>query len=264
MEESLVVLKECGAHYLLLGHSQAPLSDEIQEIGSRMNHTLQTVPVTILANAPTDLATLKLSIADSAFPTDRPSLLIHTTGTSGPPKKVVHTRRLFDRVFPTHPNDLILMHENLDWISATVTITIRVLTGAKGEIMPTNPAPAVIWARLRQGGVTGLAGHSFFWQNLGRYYLEHIEIISAPEKEPFIRGAHGVVRPFIAGSAPEPWLLPFWKHTFERNIQAGYVATELGVITMMTSPDSDPHVEVCSPTMPNIYLGVVFHKVNLK
>jgi malonyl-CoA/methylmalonyl-CoA synthetase len=121
---------------------------------------------------------------------------------------------------------------------------VRILTGSQGEIVPTYPNPAVIWARLRQGGITSVAGVSYFWEQLAKYFSENLDQLPAEEREHYIKGANGVARSYIAGSAPAPWLLPFWKKTFNRIIQVGYVATELGVLTMMTPPNPETFIEV--------------------
>lgn len=223
-----------------------PLTDEIKSSAARLEHPLEVVPVMVKSVAPADPSALSLSIDEqTVIPDHRPSLLIHTTGTSGPPKSVIHLRRLFNHKFPpSSPTDLILIYESLDWISANITILVRVLTGSQGEIISTYPGPAAIWARLRQGGITSVAGVAHFWEQLGKYFLDHLDNLPATEREEYVTGAHTVARPYIAGAAPAPWLLPFWRKTFGRDIQVGYVATELGVITMMTSPNAEQFIEV--------------------
>jgi malonyl-CoA/methylmalonyl-CoA synthetase len=177
------------------------------------------------------------------IPPDSPALVIRTTGTTGTAKNVVHTRRLFYRTPPAQPGDLILIQQNLDWISGTVSILVRVLSGAKAEVLPTNPGPAAIWERLRRGGVTSLTDHSWFWVKLATYFQEHIETLPETERAEYVRGAQGLRWAFIVGTPPPLWLLGFWKEVFGCVLRVGYVATELGAVTLMTSADEE-YIEV--------------------
>lgn len=247
LEYTWHLVQKCQTSAIVLGAQQMPLSTDIKNLAARQAYPVEIVEVKTKLPAPDSLSSLNLSInQDQVIPEHRPSLIIHTTGTSGAAKSVVQTRRLFSRKFPPgSPNDRILVYENLNWMSANITLMVRILTGSQGDVLPPYPGPAIIWERLRKGGITSVAGVAPFWEELGKYFKEHLDRLPAGEREEYVRGANTIERPYVAGSAPAAWVIPFWKDTFDRDIQAGYVATELGVITLLTTPGTG-YIEVCS------------------
>lgn len=145
----------------MLGAQQLPLSTKIKTSAANLGHPIEVVPVKIKQSAPANLADLNISInEDQVIPDHRPSLLIHTTGTASPPKSVIYKRRLFNRKFSPTPNDRILVYESLDWISANITLLVRIVTATQGDILPTYPGPAVIWERLRTDVAGIIAPHT--------------------------------------------------------------------------------------------------------
>ena len=131
LKKGLQVLKECESNTILARPQQTPLREEIKNRAECKNYPMQIIPLTILKAAPADISGLNLHIDQKqAVSAGRLSLVIRTTGTTGGPRSVIHTRRLFYRPFQARPDDLILIHENLDWISGTVSVTMHVLTGS--------------------------------------------------------------------------------------------------------------------------------------
>ncbi|OJJ85466.1 uncharacterized protein ASPGLDRAFT_168610 [Aspergillus glaucus CBS 516.65] len=240
------MLQKFQASAVVLGAQQLPLTAGIKASAASRDHALGIVPVKIKQPAPADLAALNLSIKeDQVIPEHRPSLLVHTSGTATSPKSVVQTRRLINLKFPpTSPNDRLLVYETMNWISAHVNLLVRIVTASQCDILPTYPGPAVIWEHLRQNRITSFAGVAHTWGEMGKYFLEHLDKLPAGEREEYVRGAQAIQRPFLASASPPAWLLPFWKKTFDRDIQIGYVATELGVISMLTTPGTD-HIKRC-------------------
>jgi malonyl-CoA/methylmalonyl-CoA synthetase len=236
LEEGLQVLKECESNTILTGPQQTPLCEELKNRAECENYPMQVIPLTILKTAPADISGLNLHIDEKqAVSAGRPSLVIRTTGTTGGPKSVVQTRRLFYRSSQARSDDLILIHENLDITSAAVSIMMRVLSGCKGEVLPTNPGPAAIWERLKKGGMTSLTDHSWFWEHLARHFQEHISSLPFSERSQYVQGVQSLRWACIVGTPPPPWLLAFWRETFGHTLQVGYVATELGVVALSTS-----------------------------
>lgn len=222
-----------------------PQCDEIKTLAEHQGYRLQIIPLAILKTGALESNPDFTIDGKQTIPPTRPSLVIRTTGTTGGPKSVVHTRRLFHRAFPSKPDDLILIHENLDWISGSVSVMMRVLGGAAGEVLPTNPGPAAIWERLRRGGVTSLTDHSWFWEGLARHFRLHIAVLpDEKEREEYVRAARSLRWAFVVGTPPPPSLLAFWEGTFGAKLQVGYVATELGAVALSTSA-TEPYVEVC-------------------
>ncbi|KAK4096247.1 acetyl-CoA synthetase-like protein [Parathielavia hyrcaniae] len=262
-EENLQVLRECQVSGILTGPEQLASCQALTDLGEAQGYPLQLIPLQIpslmsvggadtaaeLAKPQADTTGIHVNKMQTISP-DRPALVIRTTGTTGGPKSAVHTRRLFYRTMPGQAGDLTLIHENLVWISGTVAIMLRVLSGSRGEILPTNPGPAAIWERLRRGGVTRLTGYSWFWERLAEHFQQHIAPLpddddaegTSCRREEYIRGARGLRSALITGTPPPPWLLAFWKSAFGRVLHVGFVATELGEVALMTS-SRDEYIE---------------------
>lgn len=84
--------------------------------------------------------------------------------------------------------------------------------------------------------MTQITDYARFWEDLADYFRKEIAPLSEEERAPYVRGAQGLRKPMITGSAPTPALMQFWKETSGRYIMIGYVATELGEIALMSMP----------------------------
>ncbi|KAF7592117.1 hypothetical protein BBP40_000665 [Aspergillus hancockii] len=111
--------------------------------------------------------TPQISIDPSiTFSLDLPVIALFSSGTTGPPKEIVTAH------------------------GASLThVTTIVLRGIQLDILGPGSGAERIWERLRQGGVTNLAGSAGFWISLIEYFQQRLTRLSSEELEPYLDSA---------------------------------------------------------------------------
>lgn len=245
-EEMFYLLQTCNAVCILADQQCLPLAAECQKHAAAQGVDITVLPINF-KNASSKKHTnshlcfeidQKLTIAPH-----RPALMLYTSGTSGPPKGVVHTRRLFNDMHSlSNPDEVVLSHTPPHWASGLVTLIGSVLGGARTEIVPQNAK--AIWGRLREGGVTSLGGSPRFWANMRTYFQDHLSHLPPEERNAYVREFQSLNQAATRGSMPDPGLLRFWREKLGRRLHVCYGITELGSTAMRTSNDTDVNLEV--------------------
>ncbi|KAE8382716.1 acetyl-CoA synthetase-like protein [Aspergillus bertholletiae] len=174
------------------------------------------------------------------LPTNRPAIALFSSGTTGPPKGIIHGLGFFtEKIGPLGAEDaLVLAHRPMHYAASLASTIATILRGVRLEISPLGSSPQYIWERLRQGGVTNLAGSAGFWVSLMEYYLQNIAILPLNERQAYVDGARGLRVAICSGVMAMPSTKIFWKEIRGRPLQVVWGSTE-SALGLKTSTDID-------------------------
>ncbi|KAF2719385.1 acetyl-CoA synthetase-like protein [Polychaeton citri CBS 116435] len=190
---------------------------------------------------------------DMAISSDRyldengPSVVIFTSGTTGPPKGSVKRRAfIFDTAlgvadhYQFSRNDTVLH-----------LLPVHHATGIGVMVFPSLVAGALIefkstggfssewtWKRWREGGVTVFSGVPTIYMRMKRYYEDCISLLPANERDSYIEGARQL-RCCLCGTSalPKP-IADFWTVMLGKPILLRYGATEIGAVFKVRMNDA--------------------------
>ncbi|OOQ87248.1 hypothetical protein PEBR_18219 [Penicillium brasilianum] len=222
--------EQCDSTLMIVGSKHPEVALKIQAYRHVVSHrTIQSIPVTRRDRSEHQVDIIHLD--DSIdLPSDRPGLVVFTSGTTGPPKGAVLPRcSLYPRQPCTPENRLIkLCDRPAHWIGGYVGLFPLLLSGHGIEILPPGSPAVDYWELLRQQRVTRVTWGPMMFSQLKQYYEDHLRLLPEAELEPYLQGAR-VIQGLRAGSAmPAPVLLDFWQKMVGKPLQMGYSATEAG------------------------------------
>jgi malonyl-CoA/methylmalonyl-CoA synthetase len=245
-EEALYFMQKCKSTTILASRDHLELGAQLQHHAT--SNGLPTTLLPIHTNlSPTIDPTSPLIAVSPAIEISphRPGLLLFTSGTTGPPKGVIHARRLFYNMRrASSSTDVFLSHCPPHWIGGTLPLIRHPLAGVRVEMIPSDPS--VIWNRLRDGGVTIFLGPPRLWTLMMRHFQDRIATnLPSDVVDAYVRGARQLRVAHVTGSMPYNALLRFWREDIGRPLQVSYGSTELGGRGLTVTADTDITLEVC-------------------
>jgi malonyl-CoA/methylmalonyl-CoA synthetase len=185
--------------------------------------------------------TQQVSIDPSiTLPSNRPVIALFSSGTAGPPKGIIHALRYFTaNIGPLGPEEaLVLAHRAMHFGASLTSVITTILRGIRLDILRPDSSPEQVWERLRQGGVTNLAGSAGFWVSLMEHFQQRLAGLPSQELQPYLDGARGLRVANCSGVMAMPSTKLFWKEIRGRPLQMVWGSTESS-IGLKTSSDVD-------------------------
>ncbi|KAJ5219193.1 NRPS-like protein biosynthetic cluster [Penicillium cinerascens] len=180
--EASHILQQCDARYLLATSELASLAAQIKQefdIPSLIIDSNEDV----VAAADNNLLLVESYTLDStlAVSEETPSILFFTSGTTGPPKGVLHARKTINKyarqVEAPEPNDeLCIIPRGAFWSLYFTKLFQMLLTGIRVEIHNFGRNYNLIWEKLRERTATKIVLSPTFWYGMMIYFQRHISV----------------------------------------------------------------------------------------
>ncbi|GIK06541.1 putative NRPS-like protein biosynthetic cluster [Aspergillus viridinutans] len=242
-EEAHNLLQRCNSSSILAAPQSLKRAIEIQQyVDSQQDGgKVAIVPITIKCSA-VSVPQVEIDKEMTIAPT-RPSLVLFTSGTTGPPKGVVHDRTIFYTSPGLTPDDVLLSHRPVHWVSGTLPLIKGLMEGSRVEI--TEPDVQVIWERLRKGGVTLLTCGPPMYTKLMKHFQEGLNVLSPEERDEYVRGARGLRLARVSGQVSAPSMLRFWREVIGKPLTVCYGSTEMASRALQGTAHTDAYIDRC-------------------
>jgi malonyl-CoA/methylmalonyl-CoA synthetase len=228
------MLQQCKASYLLVGPEQVDLGRRVQEEVSIPTFLIQGQVQDDSVLQSTKVYTLDPSLAVDE---DCPSILFFTSGTTGPPKGVLHARKTINkyaRMAEAGPNDEVcLIPSGAFWSVYFTKVFQMLLTGVRIEIQNFGRNYNLIWDKLREKTATKIVLSPTFWYGMMHYYQESISKLPEPVVREYVEGVQYLRDACATGAMPSAKLKEFWqKLRGGRPLKVLYGSTETQEISV--------------------------------
>jgi malonyl-CoA/methylmalonyl-CoA synthetase len=153
--------------------------------------------------------------ATLALASETPSILFFTSGTTGPPKGVLHARRTINKyalASATEAQDEIcLIPRGTFWSIYFTKLFQMLLLGVRIEIQNFGRNYDLIWEKFRQKGGTKIVLSPTFWHGMMTHYKTHIALLEEGERAQYVEGFRFLRDVYVTGAMPSAGLKEFWR-----------------------------------------------------
>jgi malonyl-CoA/methylmalonyl-CoA synthetase len=248
--EASYILQQCDARYLLATSELASFAAQIKEqvkIPSLIIESNEDAADNNLL--PVTSYTLDPALAVSE---ETPSILFFTSGTTGPPKGVLHARRTInkyarqDATAPQSNDELCIIPRGAFWSIYFTKLFQMLLTGIRVEIHNFGRNYYLIWEKLREQTATKIVLSPTFWYGMMVYFQRHLSVeLPRDVVDEYVMGAQYLRDACATGAMPSGRVKEFWREIRGgRPLKVLYGSTETQEIAMCDMESEDVEVRL--------------------
>lgn len=206
------IIRHCQAQILLVGPEGYDLALDISA-----ETPITSIAIRGQATDPASLPPVTWYDLDKnlAVSEETPSILFFTSGTTGPPKGVLHSRRTINKYAYAATieadDEICLIPRGTFWSIYFTKLFQMLLLGVRIEIQNFGRNYDLIWEKFRQKGGTKIVLSPTFWYGMMVHYKTHIAKLEESEKLEYVDGFRYLRDVHVTGAMPSANLKEFWK-----------------------------------------------------
>ncbi|CAG8410433.1 unnamed protein product [Penicillium salamii] len=254
--EAAYILRQCDARCVIVSHELSDLASEIQKEVDILS--------VIIDNSDCDGFNVPSATAyslDSSVPTaeETPSVLFFTSGTTGPPKGVLHARRTINKYArmqeePESNDEICIIPRGAFWSIYFTKLFQMLLTGVRVEIQNFGRNYNLIWEKFREKTGTKIVLSPTFWYGMMRHYEAHIANLPHEEIQEYVEGVRYIRDATATGAMPSSRVKEFWQDMRGgRPLKVLYGSTETQEIAVWNGDSTSDESDLGTP-LPSVSL----------
>ncbi|KAF7617987.1 hypothetical protein AFLA_006894 [Aspergillus flavus NRRL3357] len=248
--EAAYIIQQCNAQVMIV-------SRELTESATQIQREVEIPSITIEGNTHTssNLRPAKSYRLDStlAVSEETPSILFFTSGTTGPPKGVLHSRRTINKYAhmetePATNDDICIIPRGAFWSIYFTKLFQMLLAGVRVEIQNFGRNYNLIWERLREQAGTKIVLSPTFWYGMMLHYESHISKLPEQVIQDYIDGVRYIRDACATGAMPSSRVKQFWQEMRGgKPLRVLYGSTETQEIAMWDGAIGSEEADLGTP-----------------